>query len=457
MFPLFDWIKNFDRNDFKRKFKFFKEEWLPIVIGGVAALLILIFVIGSISNASKRKAAEEAALLAAEEKNQQERAALDAQVEDLLQQANTAAAQYDYETALSILAPVTKHTNQYPKLKQAISDYETAQEALVAWSDPAQVPNLSFQMLIADPDAAFNDEQYGKALNTRYVTTEEFSKILVQLYENDYILVSLKDLYTTQGSEDGAVAYMADTIYLPAGKKPLIITQTNVNYDQYLIDKNKDGDLSDGRGFASKLLIQDGKPVNEMVDSNGYTTVGEYDLIPILESFVRSHPDFSYRGAKAVIAVTGHEGLFGYRQVEQASATAQWLKDNGYELACYTYGNEAYGRQELPAIRADLLNWNESIAPVLGNVDILVYAQRSDLADYAGGKFEILLQQGFHYYLGFCTDGAPWSKATTQYIRQGQIMVAGATMTHNSDWFSGMFDPSSVLDSSRGTVPSWSW
>ena len=93
---MFDWIKNFDRNDFKRKFKFFKEEWLPIVIGGVAALLILIFVIGSISNASKRKAAEEAALLAAEEKIQQERAALDAQVEDLLQQANTAAAQYDY-------------------------------------------------------------------------------------------------------------------------------------------------------------------------------------------------------------------------------------------------------------------------------------------------------------------------------------------------------------------------
>jgi len=461
---LIQWNNPFNRGDNKKKFKFFKEERLPWVIAGAAALLIVIFIIGAISNASERSKIAEAAELAAAEQAQQEKEERDSKVADCIKQAEAAAAQYDYETALTILSSVSQYKDQYPEVKQAISNYETTIESLVAWSDPSQVPNLSFQMLIADPAAAFNDEDYATSFNRYYVTTSEFSKILVDLYANDYVLVNVKDLYTTQGVEDGAVSYMANTIHLPAGKKPIIITQTNVNYDQYLIDKNKDGDLSDGRGFASKLMIQDGKPVNEMVDKNGNTTVGEYDLIPILESFVRAYPDFSYKGAKATIAVTGAEGLFGYRlangdqsQVDQATQTAQWLKNNGYELACYTYGNIAYGSQELSVIRGDLMKWDETIAPILGETDILVYARRSDLPEYAGGKFEILLQHGFHYFLGFCNEGTPWSKATTQYVRQGQLIVGGASLAHHSEWFSGMFDASAVLDSSRGSVPSWTW
>lgn len=461
---MIQWNNPFNSGNSRKNFKYFKEERLPWIIAGVAALLIIIFIIGSISNAVKRNRIAEEAEIAAAEQNMQEKDEQDAQVAQLLQQANTAAMQYDYDSALSILSPVSQYADQYPELKQAIDDYSSAKASLVAWSDPSQVPNLSFQMLIADPAIAFNDEDYSTSFNRYYVTTTEFSNILIDLYANDYVLVHTKDLYTTQGSEDGAISYMANTIYLPAGKKPIIITQTNVNYDQYLIDKNKDGNTDDGRGFASKLMIQNGKPVNEMFDQNGNSMIGEYDLIPILDSFVRAHPDFSYKGAKATVAVTGAEGLFGYRiangdqtQINQAAETAQWLKENGYELACYTYGNIAYGSQELSVMRADLTKWDETIAPILGETDILVFARRSDLPEYAGGKFEILLQHGFRYYIGFCEDGTPWSKATIQYVRQGQLLVGGASIAHHSEWFSGMFDTSAVLDHSRGTVPDWVW
>lgn len=450
----------------KTNFEIFKEEKLPLVIAAAAAVLIVIFVIGSICNAVKRNRIEKAEQEAAAQQAQQEKERLDAEVSTLLQQANIAIQQYDYDGALALLAPVSKHADSYPALKQAISNCESAKQTLVSWNDPAQVPNLSFQMLIADPELAFHDDQYASAFNRNYVTTAEFSAILAQLYENGYVLVSLEDVYTSQPSEDGAASYMANTIYLPEGKKPLMLTQTNVNYDNYLIDSDNDGIADkDGCGFASKLMIQDGKPVNEMVDRNGNTVVGEYDLIPILESFIADHPDFSYKGARAVIAVTGHEGLFGYRiagndydQIDQAAQTAQWLRENGYELACYTYANRAYGNMTVSDIEYDLQKWDAEIPAILGKTDILVFAQRSDIGDtgtYAGASFNALMEHGFRYYLGFSNNGTPWSKATTQYVRQGRIMVAGATLAHHSNWFSGMFDTSTVLDSSRGTVPSW--
>jgi hypothetical protein len=324
-------------------------------------------------------------------------------------------------------------------------------------------------MLIADPSRAFNDEEYGSSLNRNYITTAEFSAILEQLYSNGYVLVGLEDVYTNRASEDGAAAYMANTIYLPDGKKPIMLTQTNVNYDQYLIDSNKDGDLTDGRGFANKLLIENDRLVSQMVDSTCNTLTGEYDMIPILESFIASHPDFSYRGAKAIIAVSGHEGLFGYRtnnknsdtyfeDMDQAATVAQWLRDNGYDLACYTYGNMAYGDKTVAEIRADQEQWNNEVSAVLGDTNILVFAQRSDIGDtgsYAGASFEILMDQGYRYYIGFSTDGNPWSKATTQYVRHGRIMVAGATLAHNESWFSGILDPSAVLDASRSDIPTW--
>lgn len=453
----------------KSQFEIFKEEKLPKVILAAAAILIVIFIIGSIGNAITRNQMLAARNASAAQEAQKEKQALDVQVDTLLQQAQAAAQCYDYTGALAILEPVSRHAASYPELKSAIDNYTAAKQTLVCWNDPSQIPNLSFQMLIADSSLAFNDSDYGSSFNRNYITITEFSKMLEQLYSNGYVLVSLTDVYTSQATEDGASAYLANAIYLPEGKKPFMITQTNVNYDQYLIDSNKDGILNDGRGFASKLIIKDGKAINQMVDKDGNVMEGEYDLVPILESFIAAHPDFSYRGARAVIAVTGHEGLFGFRtndkssstyydDLNQAASTAQWLQDNGYELACYTYSNTAYGNKTVSEIRSDLQKWNNEVTAILGETNILVYAQRSDIStggSYAGGQFEILQEAGFRYYLGFSEDGKPWSKATTQYVRQGRIMVAGATLAHHSNWFSGMFDASTVLDSSRGTVPSW--
>ena len=46
---------------------------------------------------------------------------------------------------------------------------------------------------------------------------------------------------------------------------------------------------------------------------DGSISVGAYDLVPLLDEFIEEHPDFSYRGAKAVLAFTGYNGILGYR------------------------------------------------------------------------------------------------------------------------------------------------
>lgn len=70
----------------------------------------------------------------------------------------------------------------------------------------------------------------------------------------------------------------------------------------------------DGDGFATKLVVDDeGKVRNEYVEDDGSISVGDYDMVPLIDRFVEKHPDFSYRGAKGIVALTGYNGILGYR------------------------------------------------------------------------------------------------------------------------------------------------
>jgi len=457
----------------KTKFQIFKEAYLPVVIIGLALVLIVVFIVGSVKRSLANKRADEASSLAASSSLADIQAQLEKEAQELIKEAELLAADYDYQGAIAVLNTFRGDISKFTNINDKILAYEAAIRNLVAWVDPGEVVNLSFQLLIADTARSFSDATYGSAFNRNFITTEEFSKILHQLYENGYILVDLDDIISVETKEDGTTAYKAKTLYLPNGKKPLMLTQTNVNYNYYLIDS--DGDrLPDagGCGFASKLLWDGSKFTCEMVDATGQTVTGAFDMVPILENFIAEHPDFSYRGAKATLALTGYNGLLGYRTHYSASNTfgetafqqdikdvttvINALRENGYTIACYTYENVAYGQYSATQIKADLDSWTKDVVPILGDVNILAYAQNSDIttdALYSGEKYEALQQQGFRYYLGFCKDGKPWATVTDDYVRQGRILVTGSNLAHHADWFASLFDPDTVLDTTRGNIP----
>ena len=362
----------------RTKLQIFKETYLPVIIAGVALVLIIVFIIGSITRAVQKNKAEEAASIAESSSIAAEQARLQQLVQDLIFEANTLMTGYDYQGAIDLLNTFEGDISKYPILNDKILECEAAQKGMVAWEDPSLVPNLSFQLLVADPSRGFSHKDYGSSIKRNFVTTEEFSKILQQLYDNGYVLVSFDDFISTEIDSGGATVYQAKPLMLPSDKQPVMITQTNVNYNYYLIDS--DGDKvadAGGTGIASKLLWNGSNFTCEMVDASGNTVTGDFDLVPILEKFIAEHPDFSYKGARATLALTGYNGLFGYRThpsakelfgetayqqaIYEAERVANALRNKGYNLACYTYENIGYGDSSATQIKADLNNWTNEL------------------------------------------------------------------------------------------------
>ena len=450
----------------------FKNETLPLLIMGITAVLIIFFVVGAVSRAiTNHIRNNELQLLASESAaNEQERQDREAQL--VLTEAAELAAGYDYEAAVAMLQGFDGDRSKYPDIDIHMSQYQQAQASLIAHNDPGAVPNLSFHVLIADPTRAFADKTWGGQYNRNFVTTDEFEKILEQLYANGYVLVDMDDIIS-ETNTGGAITYAAKPLYLPDGKKPVMITETMVNYYAYMIDGNDDGEPDkEGAGFASRLVVDKltGDIKAEMVNSVGETVVGDYDLVPILENFIEEHPDFSYKGARATLAVSGHEGIFGYRtntsvvekkgqdyydkQVSGAKEVAAALRAKGYNIACYTYADTNYSGKAASDIQSDIDKWTAEVTPILGTVDTIVYAKMGDISStgaYSGGKFNVLSNAGFRYFISH--GNKPSVNVTSTYVRQLRIMVTGTNMAHSATMYSDYFDAKTVLNNKRGDVP----
>ncbi len=452
------------------KRQIFKEYYLPPIILGLSLVLIFSFVIGALSNAidSAQLKREEEAEKAKQESIAAEQLATEGQM--VMQKAERLARGYDYDGAIEALDAYMGEKSQDMIAKRA--EYVNAKSMLMEHADPTLIPNLSFHVLIANMNRALADQELGGSYNRNFVSTAEFEKILDQLYLNNYVLVDF-DSFVAANSMDGtADVYNEVSVWLPEGKKPVMITETMVNYFGYMIDPNKDGvPDSNGHGFASRLVVDDNGDIKaEYVDENNVTQVGNYDLVPILEQFIAEHPDFCYRGARATLAVSGSEGIFGYRiqsetiankgqdyyneQVVGATKVVNALREKGYRLACYSFGNEDYSKMSADMVNQDIQKWKSQIAPVIGEIDTIVFARGTDIGDYTGGKFDVLTAAGFRFLVK--SGETPYTEINNSYVRQTRLMVTGENMVSKSSMFTGngLFDPNTVLDLSlRGNVP----
>ena len=173
----------------RSKSQIFREAYLPVIIAGAVIVLILVFIIGSISRGIQKHNAEKQEQLEASIAASIAQKETEQQAKELSEKASQLAMKFDYENAIATLNSFNGNLNDYPDLINQKKQYETALNEMVLWEDPSKVINLSFQLLIADPSRAFKDTKYGSSYNKNFITTDEFSKIIQQLYENNYILV----------------------------------------------------------------------------------------------------------------------------------------------------------------------------------------------------------------------------------------------------------------------------
>ena len=92
------------------------------------------------------------------------------------------------------------------------------------------------------------------------VTVDEYNKILQSVYDKGYVLVDIADVWSEVTGEDGQPKMVKNTLYLPEGKKPLILSYDDTNYYDYML----------ANGFAYKLIIgEDGKIASWGLDPRG--------------------------------------------------------------------------------------------------------------------------------------------------------------------------------------------
>ncbi len=452
----------------KSRWQIFKEAYLPTIILVLTAIFILAYLLGatfqlrapSANTDPSSSQSEGPSLPPAPPATVQELA------QQLLAQAQAAAKDYDYARAMTILDGFTGKISDYPALADAYTQYQKAHSALVSW-DASQVANLSFHLLIADPERAYPDKEYGSSYSRNFITVKEFSAILQQLYDKGYILVDMDDLYETEyDSTTGRDIYKTKSLLLPPGKTPVMLTEVNVSYYTYMVDSNGDGKPdAKGDGFAYRLCHDSRGFYNQIVNADGTASEGAYDMVPLLESFIQAHPDFSYRGARATIAFTGYDGILGYRvnstkltaeqrqqEKDGAVAITQALRDAGYTLACYSYNNIAYDKSQTPlAVQEDLEKWTQNVTSIIGPVDTMVFARDSDISDqtpYSDSKFTMLYLAGFRHFMGVST--SPWNQVHDLYVRHNRLMLTGANLLAYPDRFKDFFDVASILDPARG-------
>ena len=131
---------------------------------------------------------------------------------------------------------------------------------------------------------------------------------------------------------------------------------------------------------------------------------------------------FSYRGAKGIVALTGYNGILGYRtdisyqtrpddldqdkvewldshpdfdletEREGAKKVAEAMKAEGWLFASHTWGHQNVGQIDLNHLQTDTGKFQENVDPLIGGTDIIIFAFGTDLteqADYSGRNSSI--------------------------------------------------------------------
>ncbi len=284
------------------------------------------------------------------------------------------------------------------------------------------VEHLFFHPVVAYPELAFDGDSKSDGIDDWMVTAGEYLKILESVYEKGYVLVDIADCWSEQTDESGQTRMVKNTLYLPEGKKPLILSYDDVNYYEYML----------ANGFTYKLIIgEDGKLWSWGKDPQGKEVVSrDLDAVTILDKFVEEHPDFSPFGAKGCLSLTGYEGILGYRtQTDSKSWTAEQeanrqkeieavkpivaeLKRTGWTFGSHTWGHISLNSRSVDVVKADMQKWFDEVGSLVGDTTVLFYPfggrLDGDDVQQSGPAFRWMQEHGFRI---FCSVGIDsWSK-----------------------------------------------
>ena len=239
------------------------------------------------------------------------------------------------------------------------------------------VEHLFFHPIVAYPELAFDGDAQSDGIDDWMVTVDEYDKILQSVYDHDYVLVDINDVWSESTDANGQPVMVRNTLYIPEGG--LIWS--------YGLDPQ-----------GNEVISQD------------------LDAITILDKFVREHPDFSPFGAKGSLSLTGYQGILGYRtntdtkewndeleanrqkEQEAVKPIIAELKRTGWTF----WGHINLSSSSLERVQADTKRWMDEVGSLVGPTTILYYPHGArpdgDDVQQTGPIFKYLQEQGFRVF-----------------------------------------------------------
>ncbi len=376
----------------------------------------------------------------------------DPSAQQMISEAQLLAAGYDYDGAIAKLMSISGYDTD-ASIQQMITDYTSQRDACVP-VEPTTVPHIFYHSLLNSTSKAFDVERLGQGAvdgyNAWMVTVDEFDQITQRLYDAGYVYVRLRDLVTQTTDEDGTVHFAPNTeLKLPEGKKAIVLSIDDLSYYHSY----------EAASFPEKLVLDDNGEVKCLyTDAAGNTSIGDYDVVPRLNSFLKEHPDGAYHGARGLLAMTGYNGVFGYRtdtdyllqenlmedqrawldshpdynydqDVADATAIADALKEEGWEFASHTWGHLSVTDKSVETLQTDNEKWVATVEPIVGPVDTIIFAHGNDIGSWEGydgnEKYAYYNSVGYHFYCNVDGSVPYWVQITDRYVRQGRIDVDG--------------------------------
>ncbi len=344
---------------------------------------------------------------------------------------------------------------------------------LVAWPTNQVVEHLFFHPVIAYPQWAWHDcsssQSQKNGLDDWMVTVEEYNKILQSVYDNGYVLVSMNDVWSEYTNDAGETRMRRNTLMVPEGKKPLIISFDDTNYYEYMLQE----------GFTSKLVIgEDGEIWAECTDPYTKETflTQDLDAITILDKFIREHPDFSPNGVKGCLALTGYQGILGYRtqndidiaaddprrpafdanrkaEQEAVKPIIQRLKETGWYFGSHTWGHISLASAGMEWIQRDTKRWAEEVGSLVGPTQLLFYphgARPDNDKDQGepGPQFRWLQSQGFRIFASVGINSYEQVKSQISAVIVDRLHPDGTTLRSKKclEWYKQFYDAREIID-----------
>ena len=314
------------------------------------------------------------------------------------------------------------------------------------------VEHIFFHPLIYDAELAFGGWK-AEGLDDWMVTVSEYNKILQSLYEKGFILVHLTDVYEER-IEDGMPRMVRKELLLPEGKKPIVISFDDVNYYDYMREF----------GFVYKLILgDDGEIWDFSIEKDGTERITqERDIITILDAFVKENPDFSWRGAKGCIGLTGFDGILGYQtqeesenrqaEIEAVRPIVARLKESGWMFASHSFGHPDFVKISQARLVHDATRWHDEVESIIGPTPVLLYPYGAD-CQKDPDKMKTLFDHGFRIFCAVGIDSYVRISETDSAVFMDRRHPDGTTLRWRRSGYLDLYDAKEVFDPARPDRP----